>query len=82
MRTLHKAQYNHPSCYAQITGQRSAVIIQEDGHCEPVTFRQRIADRPRIDWVRLAGWLIPAVIFATGMLMVMALVAMAALGQL
>lgn len=82
MRTLHKAHHDYPDCHIQITGQRSAVIIQEDGHCEPVTFRQRIADRPRIDWVRLAGWLIPAVIFATGMLMAMTLVAMAALGQL
>lgn len=82
MRTLHKAQYDHPSCYAQITGQRSAVIIQEDGYCEPVTFRQRITDRPRIDWVRLAGWLIPAVIWLAAMLMAMTLVAMAALGQM
>lgn len=83
MKTLHKTQHESTSCYTQITGQCSVVIIREDGHCEPVTFQHRIREgRPHLNWVGVAAWLIPAVIFVTAMLMAMTLVAMAALGRL
>lgn len=82
METLHKTKHDYTDCHIQITGQSSAVIIREDGHCEPVTFRRRIAGRPRIDWVRLAAWLIPAAIWLAAMLMSVTLVVMTVLGKM
>ncbi len=80
--SLKDCKEEYPGCYAQITGRRSAVIVREDGRCQPVVLRRRIEDRPCLDWVRLANWLIPAVIWMTAMLMGMALVGMAAVGWL
>lgn len=82
VRVCCRMEKEYPGCRIQFTGPHSAVVISEGGRWKRVVFRKRIVDKSLSSWITLSSWLIPAVIFATAMLMVMTLVAMAALGQL